>query len=328
MGTLRCVACQICEKECPPAVHLHREEQGQEAGRQRQDADLPGGLRHRHLGLHELPDLRRGLPVRRDQDGPGLRDRDADRFNGLLLDREQLAKPNSYFTAIHPTEAAEVDARLAAERKAAEEKAKAAAAKAPQSRAPAGATARKPPGEPKPPPRMTAPPRSRIGFSGAAPPMLRDGFTGFPPEPGAGWVNSLIAMVAHPGGLRPALRLPDPRRAQDPRPGPEPPRPQPDGPFGLLQPFADGIKMLTKEDIVPRAADPVLHFLAPVALLAFSLLTFAVIPYGRHLVPVDWMPASSISSRPERRRSWRSSWRAGRATTSTRSSPRCAPWRS
>jgi NADH-quinone oxidoreductase subunit H len=65
------------------------------------------------------------------------------------------------------------------------------------------------------------------------------------------------------------------------------PGPNRTGPFGLLQPIADGIKMLTKEDIVPRAADQVLHFLAPVALLAFSILTFAVIPYGRQLVPVD-----------------------------------------
>src|SRR5581483_8538826 len=52
----------------------------------------------------------------------------ADRFTALLMDRAQLAKPNSYYHQIHPAEAAEVDARLAAERKAAEEKAKAAAA--------------------------------------------------------------------------------------------------------------------------------------------------------------------------------------------------------
>ncbi|MEO6244889.1 MAG: 4Fe-4S binding protein, partial [Opitutaceae bacterium] len=51
-----------------------------------------------------------------------------DRFSALLLNREQLAKPNDYFHTIHPTEATEVDARLAADRKAAEEKAKAAAA--------------------------------------------------------------------------------------------------------------------------------------------------------------------------------------------------------
>jgi NADH-quinone oxidoreductase subunit I len=50
-----------------------------------------------------------------------------DRFGALLLDREQLAKPNDYYHALHPTEAAEVDARLAADRKAAEEKAKVAA---------------------------------------------------------------------------------------------------------------------------------------------------------------------------------------------------------
>ncbi|MBL9190384.1 MAG: NADH-quinone oxidoreductase subunit NuoH [Opitutaceae bacterium] len=57
--------------------------------------------------------------------------------------------------------------------------------------------------------------------------------------------------------------------------------------FGLGQPLADGLKMLTKEDIVPRSADRVLHFLAPVALLAFAILTLAVIPFGRHLVPVE-----------------------------------------
>src|ERR1017187_7792652 len=45
--------------------------------------------------------------------------------------------------------------------------------------------------------------------------------------------------------------------------------------------------MLIKEDLVPRAANPVLHFLAPVVILAASILTFAVIPYGRHLLPVD-----------------------------------------
>ena len=57
--------------------------------------------------------------------------------------------------------------------------------------------------------------------------------------------------------------------------------------FGLSQPFADAIKALTKEDIVPAAADQWLHFLAPVIVVAFSLMTFAVLPFGRHLIPVD-----------------------------------------
>jgi NADH-quinone oxidoreductase subunit H len=39
------------------------------------------------------------------------------------------------------------------------------------------------------------------------------------------------------------------------------------GPFGILQPIADGIKSLTKEDIVPLRADAVVHFLAPVVLV-------------------------------------------------------------
>src|ERR1051325_11462638 len=39
------------------------------------------------------------------------------------------------------------------------------------------------------------------------------------------------------------------------------------GPFGMLQPAADGLKALTKEDIVPRAADKVIHFLAPLMIV-------------------------------------------------------------
>jgi len=57
--------------------------------------------------------------------------------------------------------------------------------------------------------------------------------------------------------------------------------------WGLTQPFADAVKALTKEDIVPAAADRVLHFLAPVVVVAFGLLGFAVLPFGRHLLPVD-----------------------------------------
>lgn len=59
------------------------------------------------------------------------------------------------------------------------------------------------------------------------------------------------------------------------------------GPFGFFQFVADGLKMLTKEDIVPRAADRVVHFLAPLVLLVPVLFAFSVLPYGRNMVPID-----------------------------------------
>src|SRR5438445_11351799 len=59
------------------------------------------------------------------------------------------------------------------------------------------------------------------------------------------------------------------------------------GPFGLLQPLADGLKSLTKDDIVPRAADQVLHFLAPLVLVAPVFLALAVVPVGRNMTAVD-----------------------------------------
>jgi NADH-quinone oxidoreductase subunit H len=59
------------------------------------------------------------------------------------------------------------------------------------------------------------------------------------------------------------------------------------GPFGLLQPIADGVKTLTKEDVVPWGADRVVHFLAPVMMVAPVLLVFSVIPVGRNMVALD-----------------------------------------
>jgi NADH-quinone oxidoreductase subunit H len=60
------------------------------------------------------------------------------------------------------------------------------------------------------------------------------------------------------------------------------------GPFGFLQPLADGLKMLTKEDIVPRAADKVIHFIAPLVLVLPVAMALSVIPYGRNMAPVDF----------------------------------------
>jgi NADH-quinone oxidoreductase subunit H len=116
---------------------------------------------------------------------------------------------------------------------------------------------------------------------------IRDAITGSLPQPWQWLANSLIAIaviIVVFASLFAVLTLVERKvlgRVQN-RPGPNRV-----GPFGLLQPLADGIKMLTKEDIVPRAADHVLHTLAPIALLAFSILTLVVLPFGRNLVALD-----------------------------------------
>jgi NADH-quinone oxidoreductase subunit H len=51
------------------------------------------------------------------------------------------------------------------------------------------------------------------------------------------------------------------------------------GPFGLLQPVADVLKVLLKEDIVPAKADKIVHLLAPIVALVPALMIFAVIPF-------------------------------------------------
>ncbi len=52
------------------------------------------------------------------------------------------------------------------------------------------------------------------------------------------------------------------------------------GPLGLLQPLADGIKLVFKEEIVPRGADRAVYFLAPALSVVAALLAFAVVPVG------------------------------------------------
>lgn len=59
------------------------------------------------------------------------------------------------------------------------------------------------------------------------------------------------------------------------------------GPYGLLQPLADGLKALTKEDIVPRRADRAVHLLAPLVLVVPVFLALAVLPMGRNMVAAD-----------------------------------------
>jgi NADH-quinone oxidoreductase subunit H len=59
------------------------------------------------------------------------------------------------------------------------------------------------------------------------------------------------------------------------------------GPFGLLQPIADGLKLLSKETIVPAGANPVVFIAAPMLTFILSLVAWAVIPFDDRVVLAD-----------------------------------------
>jgi NADH-quinone oxidoreductase subunit H len=62
------------------------------------------------------------------------------------------------------------------------------------------------------------------------------------------------------------------------------------GPWGLLQPIADGIKLLTKEDFIPEKADRWIFFFAPYIAVAAAFIVFAVIPFGP-----DWAVVTDVN---------------------------------
>ena len=74
------------------------------------------------------------------------------------------------------------------------------------------------------------------------------------------------------------------------------------GPFGILQPVADAIKLIQKEALTPARADRVVMYVAPVLFVAPAVLLFAVIPFGPNMVfadiPVSLMYFLAVSSLP------------------------------
>jgi NADH-quinone oxidoreductase subunit I len=140
---MRCVACQICEKECPPkCIYIVKstDKKPDALGKPqiypaRFDIDISVCMSCQ-ICVEVCP----FEAIKMDTE---FELSTTDRFGGLLYDKKELAKSNDYYHTIHPTEAAEVDARLAEEKAKADAKAKAAAAAA-AAKAAAGSAAPKP----------------------------------------------------------------------------------------------------------------------------------------------------------------------------------------
>ncbi len=124
---LRCTACLICEKECPPKcifIEKAADKRLDDAGKAqpypaRFNIDISVCMSCQ-ICVEVCPFDSIKMDVQYDCSSE-------DRFGGLLLNKQQLAKSNEYYNAIHPTEAAAVDQRLREERAKAEAKARAAA---------------------------------------------------------------------------------------------------------------------------------------------------------------------------------------------------------
>jgi NADH-quinone oxidoreductase subunit I len=124
---LRCVACQICEKECPPKcifIEKSKDKKPDALGKpqfypSRFDIDISVCM-----SCQICVEV---CPFEAIKMNTEFELSTVDRFGGLLLDCEHLARSNEYYHEIHPTEANEVDALLAAEKVKNDAKTKAAA---------------------------------------------------------------------------------------------------------------------------------------------------------------------------------------------------------
>src|SRR3954451_431802 len=122
---MRCVACQICEKECPPQciyITKSKDKKPDYMGKPQFYPAIFDIDTSVCMSCQICVEVCPFEAIKMDTEFELSTD---DRFGGLLLDREELAKSNEYYNQIHPTEAAQVDAKLAEEKAKAEAKAKA-----------------------------------------------------------------------------------------------------------------------------------------------------------------------------------------------------------
>src|SRR5690349_11372502 len=122
---LRCVACQICEKECPPQCIYIEKSKDKKPDYVGKPQFYPATFDIDISVCMSCQICVEVCPFEAIKMDTEFELSNADRFGGLLLKKTDLAKSNGHFQKIHPTEAKEVDDRLAAEKAKAEAKARA-----------------------------------------------------------------------------------------------------------------------------------------------------------------------------------------------------------
>jgi NADH-quinone oxidoreductase subunit I len=124
---LRCVACQICEKECPPKCIYIVKSKDKKPDYKGQPQIYPLTFDIDISVCMSCQICVEVCPFESIKMDTKFELSTDDRFGGLLLTKDKLAKPNSYYQQMHPHDAADSDAVIAAEKAKAEAKAKAAA---------------------------------------------------------------------------------------------------------------------------------------------------------------------------------------------------------
>jgi NADH-quinone oxidoreductase subunit I len=122
---LRCVACQICEKECPPQCIYITKSKDRKPDYIGKPQFYPSVFDIDVSVCMSCQICVEVCPFEAIKMDTAYELSTEDRFGGLMLDKKKLAKPNDYYRKIHPVEAEEVDARLAAEKAKADARAKA-----------------------------------------------------------------------------------------------------------------------------------------------------------------------------------------------------------
>jgi NADH-quinone oxidoreductase subunit I len=151
MAGLRCVSCFICEKECPPKCIIIDKSTDKKPDATGKPQFYPNQFKIDVSVCMSCQICVEVCPFDAIKMDNSFEHSATERFDELLWDKHRLAKPNEYYHEIHPTEAAAVDAELAAAR------AKAAAPK-PAAPAAAAAPAAPKPAVPPPAPVATAAP--------------------------------------------------------------------------------------------------------------------------------------------------------------------------